>query len=98
MLKPFPVNRLTASRRRRSASKQCRLRLAVKRFAHLHLCVLSALQSGAVQLVIVPFYAFHVDQCQFGTEIDSLGLEAYTCLIRSSAKLPECFSFHGELT
>ncbi len=48
MLEPFPVNRLTASRRRRCFD--ARRRLAVKRFAHLNLCVLSALQSGAVQL------------------------------------------------
>ncbi len=50
MLKPFPVNRLTASRRRRCFDALRRLRLAVKRFAHLNLRVLSALQSGAVQL------------------------------------------------
>ncbi len=50
MLKPFPVNRLTASRRRRCFDTLRRLRLAVKRFAHFNLRVLPALQSGAVQL------------------------------------------------
>ena len=51
MPKSSPINRLTASRRRRSVAKQRRLRLAVKRFAQLNLVMLSTLRSGAVPLV-----------------------------------------------
>ena len=44
MLKPFRINRLTASRRRRCFETRCRLRLAVKRFPRMNLRMLSRLK------------------------------------------------------